>query len=69
VVTSGGHTATLTNGFGFLAPDGTNQPPVIVGIRSVGSRPGQPLGFADQDETVTLVADVTDAETPASSLT
>jgi hypothetical protein len=66
VVTSGGLTATLPNGFGFLAPDGTNQPPVIVSIRSVGSRPGQPLGFADQDETVTLVAD---AETAASSLT
>jgi hypothetical protein len=32
-------------------------------------RPGQPSGFADQDETVTLVANVVDAETPSSSLT
>jgi IPT/TIG domain len=69
VVTSGGHTATLTGGFGFLAPTGTNQPPVIVRIRSVGSRPGQQSGFADQDETVTLIADATDAETPPSELT
>jgi hypothetical protein len=69
VVTSGGRSATLTRGFGFLAPTGTNQPPVIVNIRSVGSRPGQPPGFADQDETVTLIADATDAETPSSALT
>ena len=69
VVTSGGHSATLTGGFGFLAPTASNQPPVIVSIRSVGSRPGQPFGFADQDETVTLVAEATDAETPSSELT
>jgi hypothetical protein len=69
VVTAGGRSATLTGGFGFIAPTGANQPPVIVGIRSVGSRPGQPSGFADQDETVTLVADATDAETPSSELT
>ena len=69
VVTSGGRSATLTGGFGFLAPTGGNQPPVIVNIRSVGSRPGQPSGFADQDETVMLVADATDAETPSSALT
>ena len=68
VVTSGGRTATLPNGFAFVAPSSGNQPPTIVSIRSIGSRPGQPSGFADQDETVTLVADVTDAETPASSL-
>jgi hypothetical protein len=68
VVTSGGHTATLRNGFGYIAPTGTNRPPVITGIRSIGSRPGQPAGFADQDETVTLIADATDAETPVSAL-
>jgi len=67
VVTSGGRTATLANGFGFVAPTGGNLPPVIVNLRSIGSHPGQPSGFADQDETVTLVADATDAETPASS--
>ena len=69
VVTSGGHTATLPNGFGYVAPAGTNRPPVITNIRSIGSRPGQPSGFADVDETVTVVADATDAETPVSALT
>lgn len=69
VVTSGGHTATLPAGFGFVAPTGANRPPVIVNIRSVGSRPGQPSGFADQDETVTVIADATDAETPVNALT
>lgn len=69
VVASGGRTATLASGFGYLGPIGTNQPPVIQGIRSVGSRPGQPIGFADQDETVTLIADASDAETPSSALT
>src|SRR5215471_17130059 len=39
VVRSGGRTATLPNGFGYLAPSGTNLPPVIANIRSVGSRP------------------------------
>ena len=68
-VTSGGKSATLPGGFAFIAPTGGNQPPVIDRIRSVGSRPGQPNGFADQDETVTLIADATDAETPASELT
>lgn len=69
VVTSGGHSATLPRAFTFVAPSGTNQPPVVTGIRSVGSRANQPSGFADQDETVTLIATVTDAETPTSSLT
>jgi hypothetical protein len=68
VVNSGGHSATLTRAFTFVAPSGTNQPPVVTGIRSVGSRSGQPSGFGDQDETVTLIATVTDAETSASSL-
>jgi hypothetical protein len=69
VVTSAGKSATLPNGFGYVAPTGSNLPPVIVNIRGVGSRPGQPAGFADQDETVTLIADATDAETPVSQLT
>ena len=67
-VSAGGRSATLTNGFGYLAPTGSNQPPIITGIRSIGSRPGQPNGFADVNETVTLVADVVDAETPIGSL-
>jgi hypothetical protein len=69
VVTSGGKTATLPNGFGYVAPTGTNRPPVITMIRSIASRLGAPTDFADQNDTVTLLADVTDAETPANSLT
>lgn len=68
VVTSGGRTATLSRAFTFVAPSGNNQPPVVTNIRSVGSRPNQPSGFADQDETVTLIATVTDAETSTGSL-
>jgi hypothetical protein len=68
VVTSGGHSATLSKAFTFVAPSGANQPPVVTNIRSVGSRSGQPSGFADQDETVTLIATVSDAETSTSSL-
>ncbi len=69
VVTSGGQSATLAKAFTFVAPSGSNRPPVVTGIRSVGSRPGQPFGFADQDETVTLIATVTDDETSTNSLT
>ena len=68
-VTSGGRAATLTRGFRFVAPSGTNLAPVIASIRSIGSRTNQPGGFADLDETITLVATVTDVETPASALT
>ena len=69
VVTSGGQSATLAKAFTFVAPSGSNRPPAVTGIRSVGSRAGQPSGFADQDETVTLIATVTDPETSTSSLT
>jgi hypothetical protein len=68
-VVSGGKTATLANGFTFVAPSGSNRPPVISSFRSVGSRNNQPSGFADIDETVQITATVTDAETPVSSLT
>jgi hypothetical protein len=52
-----------------VAPSSTNQPPVITSIRSIGSRPKQPTAFADINETITLVATVTDNETPPGSLT
>jgi hypothetical protein len=68
-VTSGGVTATLTNGFTFVAASGANQAPVIANIRSIGSRNSQPSGFADLDETVTVVASVTDVETQPTALT
>jgi hypothetical protein len=68
VVTSGGRTATLARGFTFVAPSRANPPPVVASIRSIGSRANQPSGFADLDETITLVATVTDVETLPSSL-
>ena len=39
VVTSGGHSVTLARAFTFVAPSGTNQPPAMTGIRSIGSQP------------------------------
>ena len=69
VVTSGGRSAGLAGGFTFVAPSGANQPPVIGSMRSIGSRPNQPSGFADVNETITLVAAVTNAETPPGGLT
>ena len=69
IVTSGGASASAPAGFTYLAPSGGNLPPVISNIRSTGSRPGQPSGFADIGEAITLLATVTDAETAASALT
>ncbi|HEX7793492.1 MAG TPA: IPT/TIG domain-containing protein [Vicinamibacterales bacterium] len=69
VVMSGGHSATLSRAFTFVAPTGNNHPPVVGSIRSVNSRPGAPTGFADINDTITLTADATDAETPLSGLT
>jgi IPT/TIG domain len=68
-VTVGASTASLPNGFTYVAPTGTNQPPIITSITSVGSRAKQPAGFADIGETITLVATVTDKETAPSALT
>ena len=68
-VTTGGKTSTLSNGFTFVAPSGANRPPVIGAFRSIGSRNNQPSGFADIDETVQVLATVTDSETSNASLT
>src|SRR5262245_4820234 len=68
-VTVGSSSASLPSGFTYVAPSGTNQPPVIATITSIGSRPKQPAGFADIGETITLVATVTDKETAPSGLT
>ncbi len=68
VVASGGKTASLPNAFTFVAPGGQNSPPTVSNIRSIGSRTGQPSGFADLMETITLVASVTDIETNADAL-
>jgi hypothetical protein len=69
VVSSGGKSATLANGFTFVAPSGTNRPPAIASFRSVGSRTNQPSGFADVDEAIQVIATVNDTETSAAALT
>ncbi len=69
VVTVGSRSGMLPGGFRFEAPAAsTNQPPTVSGISSRSSRPGVPNRFADLDETITLTATVTDAETPADQL-
>ena len=69
VVTVAGRSATLPGGFRFEAPAATtNQPPIVSGISSRSSRPGVPNRFADLDETITVTATVTDAETPSDQL-
>ena len=67
VVFSGGKSVSLANGFTFFAPTGTNQPPVVLSIRSVGSRTNQPSGFADLDESVTLIPTISNAESSVRS--
>ena len=47
----------------------TNAPPVISSLTAVGSAPNEPVGFADSNEELTVTAEVTDVETPASGLT
>jgi hypothetical protein len=69
VVTSGGKSATLPRAFTFDAPTGSNQPPVVAGIRSQGGRPNQPATFADLNDTITLVPTVFNAETTGVTLT
>ncbi len=68
-VTTGGKSSTLSNAFTFVAPSGANRAPVISAFRSVGSRNNQPSGFADIDETVQVLATVTDSDTSNASLT
>jgi hypothetical protein len=52
---------------GPLAPS-HNPAPVIAAIRSTGPLPGQPSGFADLGQTLTISATVLDAESSADSL-
>ena len=46
-----------------------NTPPVIAWIRAAGTRPGEPGGFADLNEEISVSAGVSDFETPVSQLT
>jgi hypothetical protein len=70
MVTVSGRSGSLPGAFTFVAPSpSNNQPPVISGITSRGSRPNEPSNFADLDETITVTATAIDAETPADQLT
>lgn len=69
VVSSGGATGTLANGFTFVAPTGTVRPPVVTAVKSTGTRTNQPANFGDVGESITLAATASDPDTPASPLT
>lgn len=60
-VTSGGKSAT--GAVTFVAPSGTNLPPVISNVRTIGSRNNQPSLFVDLNEEVQLIATVSNVET------
>ena len=68
-VTSSGETAVLPRAFQFVAPAGTNLPPVITAVRTTVPRPNQPAGFANIDDEVTLIPTVSNAETTGIALT
>jgi hypothetical protein len=61
-VAVGGRKGTLPGGFRYLAVSGSA--PVIGSIVARGSRPGQPAGFADTGEEITVTATVDDPDTP-----
>ena len=70
VVTSGGKTGRLPAGFSYVAPAATtNMPPVIGLLSARGTRPNQPVQFADLDEQIDVLAVVADTETPGADLT
>lgn len=71
-VTVNSRTALLANAFNYVSvgqQGGQNAPPTISRIRARGTRPGIPFQFADLGETITVTADVQDAETPLDQLT
>jgi len=69
VVSVGGLTGTLAQGFTYATPGPANNPtPVVAKISARGSRPNAPEGFADVDETIAVKATVTDNETPPDQL-
>jgi hypothetical protein len=67
-VTVGGRAGTLPGGFTYVTPM-PNAAPVIQTLGARGSRPNQPVQFADLNEAITVTAVVTDAETPPANLT
>ena len=65
VVTVNGQAASLPGGLLYVV----NALPVISSVVVKGQKPREPTQFADLDETVSVSAAVTDAETPVSQLT
>src|SRR5438876_447989 len=51
-----------------VAPEPVNQVPVITSLTVRGSKSGEPEQFADLDESVSVSASISDAETPVSDL-
>jgi len=69
VISAGGKTGTLKNGYSFTAPAQTdNQAPVIAAITAQGKRPREPKNFADLDEAINITASVTDDTTSPDQL-
>jgi hypothetical protein len=66
LVVSGGQRAVLPQGFTYS--EAPNAPPVITSITAQGTRPNEPAAFADLDETINVVARVSDVETPLDQL-
>ncbi|MEO8260271.1 MAG: IPT/TIG domain-containing protein [Acidobacteriota bacterium] len=70
VVTAGGKTGSLAGGFSYVSPAATTNAPPVIGLLSArGTRPNQPVQFADLDEVIDVSAVVADAETPGTELT
>jgi hypothetical protein len=60
---------TLGQAFTFVAPSGSNTPPVIQSLTAKGRKTNEPTWFADVGETIDVTAVVQDAETPIEKLT
>jgi hypothetical protein len=61
--------AMLAQSFTFVAPGGSNAPPVIKSVTAKGRKANEPTGFADLGETIDVTAIVEDAETALDKLT
>jgi hypothetical protein len=61
--------AMLAQSFTFVAPGGSNTPPVIKSVTAKGRKANEPAGYADVGETIDVTAIVEDAETALDKLT
>ena len=66
-VAQGGNTSSWSDTAGFRTT--RNRAPAISSLSARGSRPNEPVNFADADEEITVTAVVEDPDTPASQLT